>query len=90
MKKKIACLTPRQREVVRLVSLGCNTNEMAEILGLAVSTIDNHKASAMKNLGTDKSTLLTRLAIKYKITTVDETLTRSEKSKSGRVDDGWN
>ena len=83
-------LTPRQAEVVRLVSLGCSTHEIAAILGLAVSTADNHKATAMRVLGTDKSTLLTRLAIKMKITSPNETLTAAEKRKSGRKNDGWN
>jgi DNA-binding CsgD family transcriptional regulator len=83
-------LTPRQTEVVRLVSLGCTSQEIAAILGLAVSTVDNHKATAMAVLGTDKSTLLTRLAIKLKITSANETLTPAEKRKSGRKNDGWN
>lgn len=90
MKQRIAALTPRQLEVVRLVSLGCIVEEIANILDLAVSTVDNHKAAAMKTLGTDKATLLTRLAIKYKISPLDEKLTRVEKRKSGRSGDGWN
>ncbi len=83
-------LTPRQTEIVRLVSLGCTSHEIASILGLAVSTVDNHKAAAMRLLGTDKSTLVTRLAIKYKISTPDDKLSASEKRKSGRKADGWN
>lgn len=90
MKSRVASLTPRQTEVVRLVSLGCTNEEAANILGLAVSTVDNHKAAAMRMLGTDKATLLTRLAIKNKITKLDETLTAAEKRKSGRKNDGWN
>lgn len=83
-------LTKRQREVVRLVSLGCTNEEAAEILGLASSTIDNHKTAVMRKLGTDKAVLLTRLAIKHRITSLKDQLTRSEKRKSGRKDDGWN
>jgi DNA-binding CsgD family transcriptional regulator len=90
MKTRALPLTPRQTEVVRLVSLGCTNEEAANILGLAVSTVDNHKAAAMRMLGTDKATLLTRIAIKNKITKLDETLTASEKRKSGRKNDGWN
>jgi DNA-binding CsgD family transcriptional regulator len=90
MKSRAASLTPRQSEVVRLVSLGCTNEEAANILGLAVSTVDNHKAAAMRMLGTDKATLLTRIAIKNKITKLDETLTAAEKRKSGRKNDGWN
>jgi DNA-binding CsgD family transcriptional regulator len=83
-------LTPRQTEIVRLTSLGCSTSEIATILGIAESTVDNHKAAAMKLMGTDKAALVTRLAIKYKISSVDEKLTTSEKRKSGRKNDGWN
>lgn len=90
MKQKVAALTPRQLEVVRLVSLGCIVEEIANILDLAVSTVDNHKAAAMKTLGTDKATLLTRIAIKHKISPLDDRLTAAEKRKSGRKNDGWN
>jgi DNA-binding CsgD family transcriptional regulator len=83
-------LTPRQNEVVRLVSLGCDSTEIAAILDLAVSTVDNHKATAMAIFGTDKSTLLTRLAIKYKISSMSDKLSPTEKRKSGRKNDGWN
>ena len=38
----------------------------------------------------DKAALLTRLAIKLKITNVNDVLTDAEKRKSGRKNDGWN
>lgn len=83
-------LTPRQTEIVRLVSLGCSTIEIAAILGIAESTVDNHKAAAMKIMGTDKASLVARLAIKHKISPLDDKLTASEKRKCGRKNDGWN
>jgi DNA-binding CsgD family transcriptional regulator len=83
-------LTPRQSEVVRLISLGCSNNEIADILGLAVATADNHRSAAMAALGTDKAALVTRLALKYRITSMKDTLTAAEKRKSGRRKDGWN
>ena len=83
-------LTPRQKEVIRLISLGCTNEEAAAILGLSPATVDNHKTRAMRALGTDKSVLLTRLALKYRITSMKDELTRSEKRKSGRKKDGWN
>jgi DNA-binding CsgD family transcriptional regulator len=83
-------LTPRQTEIVRLVSLGCSTIEIAAILGIAESTVDNHKAAAMKIMGTDKAPLVARLAIKHKISPIDDKLTNSEKRKCGRKNDGWN
>ena len=83
-------LTERQKEVVRLLSLGCTVKEAAKILGLSPSTVDNHKSAAMGRLGTDKLALLTRLAIKMRVTSMRDKLTPAEKRKSGRKGDGWN
>jgi DNA-binding NarL/FixJ family response regulator len=85
-----ARLTERQREVVRLLSLGCTVKEAAKILRLSPSTVDNHKSAAMARLGTDKLALLTRLALLNRITSMRDRLTPSEKRKSGRSHDGWN
>ena len=83
-------LTPRQREVVRLISLGCTNEQAAAILGLSPATVDNHKTRAMRNLGTDKAVLVTRIALKHRFTSLKDQLTKSEKRKSGRKNDGWN
>ena len=83
-------LTPRQLEIVRLVSLGCTNEEAGSILGISPSTVDNHKTRAMGVLGTDKAVLLTRLALKYRFTSMKDTLTKAERRKSGRKNDGWN
>lgn len=83
-------LSEREREVVRLISLGCTVDEAAKILGLSPNTVDNHKARAMSKLGTDKTALLTRLALKHKISTLADKLKPAEKRKSGRKNDGWN
>ncbi len=83
-------LTPRHRQVVRLLSLGCTVKEAAKILKISASTVDNHKTAAMARLGTDKLALLTRLAIKLRVTTLNDKLTPREKRASGRKDDGWN
>ncbi len=83
-------LTPREKEVVRLVSLGCTIGEAALILKLSPSTVDNHKSRAMAKLGTDKMALLTRLALKMRLTSMKDKLTVAEKRRSGRKKDGWN
>ena len=83
-------LTERQQEVVRLLSLGCTVKEAAKVLKLSPSTVDNHKSAAMARMGTDKLALLTRLAIKMRITSLSDKLTTAEKRKSGRKNDGWN
>lgn len=83
-------LTKREREVIRLISLGCTVKEAAAILKLAPHTVDNHKARAMSKLGTDKAALVTRLAIVKRITSLKDHLTPLEKRRSGRKRDGWN
>lgn len=83
-------LTKREKEVVRLVSLGCTLTEAAAVLQLAPSTIDNHKCRAMAKLGTDKLALLTRIAIKTRVSSLKDKLTPTEKRRSGRKNDGWN
>jgi DNA-binding CsgD family transcriptional regulator len=88
MKKSI--LTDREQEVVRLVSLGLSVGETAKVLKLAPSTIDNHRTRAMVKMGVDKATLLTRMAIKLRITSLKDQLTLTEKRRSGRRNGAWN
>jgi len=83
-------LTQRHKQVVRLLSLGCTVKEAARILKISPSTVDNHKTAAMARLGTDKLALLTRLAIKLRISKLNDKLTPREKRASGRKSDGWN
>ena len=83
-------LTEREREVVRLTSLGCNLREIAAILKIAENTADNYRAHAMQKLGADKAAIVTRLAIKHRISSMRDKLTLTEKRRSGRTRDGWN
>jgi len=83
-------LTPREQEILRLVSLGCTVKEAAAVLDVAPSTADNHKARLMAKLGTDKAALLTRLAIKMGVSSMTDKLDAKEKRLSGRSHDGWN
>lgn len=57
-------MTPREIEVLKLVALGHSVKDCAELLDLAPSTVDNHKARLMKKLGVHKALDLTRLAIR--------------------------
>jgi DNA-binding NarL/FixJ family response regulator len=84
MRTRVARLTPRQRQVVRLVSLGCTIEDMAAVLDLAPGTIDNHRSSAMKALAVNRIGVLTRVAIKHRVSSLNDQLTASEKRKIGR------
>lgn len=77
-----SALTPREKEIVRLASLGCTVHESAKILKVAPSTVDNHKARAMAKLGTDKAALLTRLALKLKVSSMNDKLTQPKRRRA--------
>ena len=50
-RRQIARLTEREREIVRLASLGLTTRRIAERLSLSEKTVENHRASACKKIG---------------------------------------
>jgi DNA-binding CsgD family transcriptional regulator len=84
MKARVASLSPRQREIVRLTSLGCTSHDIATILGMSRWTVENHQFQAKERLGVSKAAVLTRIAIKYKISPLDDELSRAEQRKLNR------
>jgi DNA-binding CsgD family transcriptional regulator len=86
MKTRVESLSPRQRQVVRLTSLGCTSREIAAILGMSRWTVENHQFLAKERLGVSKAALLTRIAIKYKISPLDDQLTPAEQRKLARME----
>jgi DNA-binding CsgD family transcriptional regulator len=90
MDLKMNLLTPRQKEILRLVSLGCDSGEIAEILNVSSSTVNNHRTNMMGTLGVKKAAVLTRLAVKYRVSDLSDKLTTRERRLSGRRSDGWN
>ena len=81
IKTRVASLSPRQRQIVRLTSLGCTSHEIAAILGMSRWTVENHQFQAKERLGISKAALLTRIAIKYKISPLNDELSKSELRK---------
>ena len=60
-------LTPRQREVLQLISEGKTIKEMATILSVSVRTVEFHKNRIANELGIRTTAELTRYAIEYAI-----------------------
>ena len=83
-------LTEKEAQVVRLTSLGCTQREAAAILKVAPTAVDTRKSRAMAKLDVNKTAILTRLALKHRITSMKDKLTLTEKRRSGRKRDGWN
>jgi len=57
-------LTPRQREVLRLIAEGLSTKEIAFKLGLSVKTVESHRAQLMERLEIRDVAGLVRFAIR--------------------------
>jgi DNA-binding NarL/FixJ family response regulator len=56
-------LTPRQREVLRLLAEGRRMKEIAAILQLSTRTVETHKYEMMRSLGVESTAELVRYAI---------------------------
>jgi DNA-binding NarL/FixJ family response regulator len=60
-------LSPRQREVLRLVAEGCSAKEVAGQLKITVKTAQFHKTSIMTKLGVHSTAELTKYALGHGI-----------------------
>jgi DNA-binding NarL/FixJ family response regulator len=56
-------LSPRQREVLRLIAEGRTTKQIAQELGISVKTVETHRAQLMDRLGIRDVAGLVRYAI---------------------------
>jgi RNA polymerase sigma factor (sigma-70 family) len=57
-------LTPRQREVLRLIADGRTTKEIARELNISIKTVETHRAQVMKELRVHDVAGLVRYAIR--------------------------
>ncbi len=60
----LASLTPREREVLRLIAEGLSGKEIAATLGISAKTIETHRSRIMEKLGIHKVSGLVRYAIR--------------------------
>jgi DNA-binding NarL/FixJ family response regulator len=56
-------LTARQREVLRLIAMGCSAKDIANQLNISVRTAEFHRAAIMQRLGLHSTAQMTRYAI---------------------------
>ena len=67
LQAKAARLTPRECEVIRLVTCGLLNKEIADQLGLAYSTVKVHRANAMRRIGAHNAAELARFVALLKL-----------------------
>lgn len=66
-----ATLTPREREVLKLLAEGKNTKEIAYSFNLSVKTVEAHRQHIMEKLDLHNVAALTKYAIREGLTTED-------------------
>lgn len=59
----LTTLSPRQREVLRLIAEGQTTKQIAQVLEISVKTVETHRAQLMERLGIHDVAGLVRYAI---------------------------
>jgi DNA-binding NarL/FixJ family response regulator len=58
-------LTPREREMLQLISEGYTNNRIAETLGISVKTVERHRTNLMSKLNAHNLVELIRVAMKH-------------------------
>jgi DNA-binding NarL/FixJ family response regulator len=64
-------LSPRQREVLRLMADGRTTREIAQLLAISVKTVEAHRGELMRRLGIRHVAGLTRYAMRVGLVAPD-------------------
>lgn len=64
-------LTPREREVLQLLSEGKSAKEIARHLHVSVKTVETHRGHVMEKLGAHSLAILTKYAVREGLTSLD-------------------
>jgi two-component system, NarL family, response regulator NreC len=67
LRPRISALTPREREILKLLAEGNSVKEIAVLLGLSVKTVEAHKFNLMRKLDIHNKAQLVTYAIQKKI-----------------------
>ncbi len=71
---ELAPLTPRQRQVLKLIARGCSRKQIAKELDVSAKTVDTYRAQVMEQLDIHDIAGLVRFAIKMGLVQVDNPL----------------
>ncbi|MEJ5102548.1 LuxR C-terminal-related transcriptional regulator [Chryseobacterium sp. MYb328] len=67
MELEVPYITKREKEILRLISQGFTTPEIAKKLFISYSTVENHKSNLRKKTGTKTSSALIAFVIRYNL-----------------------
>jgi DNA-binding NarL/FixJ family response regulator len=65
-------LSDRERSVLKGIASGKTAKEIADEIGLSRRTVEHYRAALAEKLGTSEPALLTRIALKRGLVSVDE------------------
>ncbi len=65
-------LSPREKQVLKLIAEGNTNNAIARIMKISVKTVEKHRTSLMAKLDVHATAGLVRVALKYGLIFVDE------------------
>jgi len=61
-------LTPREREIIQLLSEGHRNKRVAQELGISIKTVETHRTALMRKLGVNSIVELVRYAVRNHLT----------------------
>lgn len=73
---RLASLTPREHQIMKLVLVGHPSKNIAADLGISQRTVENHRASIMRRTGSKSIPELARLALAADWTNPDNSTAR--------------
>jgi DNA-binding NarL/FixJ family response regulator len=65
-------LSPREREVMKLIAEGHTNQSIAHLLSLSIKTVEKHRTNIMSKLNVHDLPSLVRIAIKHHLISLDE------------------
>jgi DNA-binding NarL/FixJ family response regulator len=74
LKGEKTTLTPREREVMKLLAEGCSVRQAATQLGVSIKTVEAHKFNLMRKLDIHNKAQLVTAAIRKKIVSAPVTM----------------
>ncbi|GAP43803.1 bacterial regulatory proteins, luxR family [Lentimicrobium saccharophilum] len=57
-------ITPREKEILRLVALDHSSTEISALLGISIRTVETHRKNIIRKISNNSLSALTRHAIK--------------------------
>lgn len=61
--KKELSITPRETEVLNLISLGYSTSDISRYLYISIETVRSHRKSLLQKFGANNTALLVRMSL---------------------------